>query len=153
TQILLEIGLSGTLSTLVHQHPGKATEQVVLTSLHRPQQADSDVAFLLHTLGQLWIHGVEVDWSGFYAHEQRRRVPLPTYPLERRRCWIDPPPQAEPTGGAKAQAEVTPLLVKKPDMAYWFYIPAWKRAPLMPPQSGEIIPSDKVMVFMDACQL
>ena len=30
-----------------------------------------------------------VDWAAFYADERRRRVPLPTYPFERQRYWID----------------------------------------------------------------
>ncbi|HYC88911.1 MAG TPA: beta-ketoacyl synthase N-terminal-like domain-containing protein [Thermoanaerobaculia bacterium] len=45
-------------------------------------------ASMLDALGRLWIAGVRVDWHGFYAHEQRRRVPLPTYPFERQRYWI-----------------------------------------------------------------
>ncbi|RFC46556.1 MAG: Acyl transferase domain-containing protein [Verrucomicrobia bacterium] len=48
---------------------------------------------LLQTVGQLWIHGVEVDWTAFYAGETRRRVPLPAYPFERRRHWVDPTPR------------------------------------------------------------
>jgi len=36
--------------------------------------------------------GVEIDWHAFYAGEQRRRVILPTYPLERKRHWVEPTP-------------------------------------------------------------
>ncbi|HAA26621.1 MAG TPA: hypothetical protein DCE56_01735, partial [Cyanobacteria bacterium UBA8553] len=42
-------------------------------------------------LGQLWLGGVKVNWSGFYANEQRYRVPLPTYPFERQRYWVESP--------------------------------------------------------------
>jgi thioesterase domain-containing protein len=44
---------------------------------------------VLGALGRLWLAGVEVDWDGFHAHERRRRVPLPTYPFERRRFGLD----------------------------------------------------------------
>ena len=44
----------------------------------------------MKALGQLWLARVEVDWSGFYAHERRYRLPLPTYPFERKRYWIEP---------------------------------------------------------------
>jgi thioesterase domain-containing protein/acyl carrier protein len=64
---------------------------VALTSVHHPQENQSDVAFLLTTLGKLWLAGVKIDWSGFYAHEQRQRLSLPTYPFERQRYWIDAP--------------------------------------------------------------
>jgi thioesterase domain-containing protein/acyl carrier protein len=65
-------------------------QQVVLSSLRHPKDAQSDSAFLLTTLGQLWLAGITINWSAFHAHEQRQRLPLPTYPFERRRYWIEP---------------------------------------------------------------
>ena len=44
---------------------------------------------LYETLGDLWALGTAIDWKSFYAHEQRSRVPLPTYPFERKWHWID----------------------------------------------------------------
>ncbi|MEH2448300.1 MAG: aminotransferase class III-fold pyridoxal phosphate-dependent enzyme [Nostoc sp.] len=87
-RILLEVGPGRTLSTLANKQ--KAAQQVVLSSLRHPQQQQSDVAFLLNTLGRLWLEGINVDWSEFYAHEERHRIPLPTYPFERKRYWIEP---------------------------------------------------------------
>lgn len=89
-QILLEIGPGRTLTTLAKRHPDKKAQQIVLSSVRHPQEAGSDVEFLLKALGQLWLARVEVDWSGFYAHERRYRLPLPTYPFERKRYWIEP---------------------------------------------------------------
>jgi acyl transferase domain-containing protein/thioesterase domain-containing protein len=90
-RILLEMGPGRTLSTLAEQHPNKVAEQVILSSLRHPQDSQSDVAFLLNTLGKLWLAGGQVDWSGFYAYERCHRLPLPTYPFERQRYWIEPP--------------------------------------------------------------
>ncbi|MDZ8257274.1 aminotransferase class III-fold pyridoxal phosphate-dependent enzyme [Nostoc sp. ChiQUE01b] len=87
-RILLEVGPGRTLSTLANKQ--KAVQQVVLSSVRHPQQQQSDVAFLLNTLGRLWLEGINVDWSEFYAHEERHRIPLPTYPFERKRYWIEP---------------------------------------------------------------
>lgn len=41
-------------------------------------------------LAKWWTLGADIEWSGLY-HEQPgcRRVPLPTYPFERKRCWLD----------------------------------------------------------------
>ena len=45
---------------------------------------------MLLALGELWVAGVGPDWrTGFYRHERRRIVALPTYPFERRRFWMD----------------------------------------------------------------
>jgi thioesterase domain-containing protein/acyl carrier protein len=97
TRILLEVGPGRTLSTLAKQHPDKVAEHQVLSSLRHPHDEQSDVALLLNTLGQLWLVGGSVDWSGFYATERRQRLPLPTYPFERQRYWIDPPSARKPT--------------------------------------------------------
>jgi acyl transferase domain-containing protein len=95
-QILLEVGPGRTLNTLAKQHPNKGTQQIVLSSLRHPQDQNSDVAFLLTTLGKLWLGGVQIDWSKFYASEQRYRLPLPTYPFERQRYWIEAPGIEQP---------------------------------------------------------
>ncbi|MBC1235671.1 acyltransferase domain-containing protein [Nostoc sp. 2RC] len=88
--VFLEVGPGRTLSTLTKQHLDINAKQNVLTSLPHVQEQKSDVNFLLETLGKLWLFGVNIDWSGFYTHEQRHRLPLPTYPFERERYWIDP---------------------------------------------------------------
>ena len=95
--ILLEIGPGKTLSSLVLQClDEQVADKIVLPSLRHSYEKQSDLAFLLNTLGQLWLSGVEIDWSGFYQREQRDRVPLPTYPFERQRYWIDPPRSCQP---------------------------------------------------------
>ncbi|MDF5721311.1 MAG: aminotransferase class III-fold pyridoxal phosphate-dependent enzyme [Rhizonema sp. PD37] len=92
-RILLEVGPGKTLSTLTNKQA--CAGMVVLSSLRHPQNQQSDVAFLLNTLGRLWLEGINVDWSEFYTHEQRHRIPLPTYPFERKRYWIEPTPKKE----------------------------------------------------------
>jgi len=95
-RVFLEVGPGNTLSTLVKQHLNEAEHKVVLSSIRHPHEQELDVAFILNTLGQLWLTGVEVDWFGFYEKEKRHRVLLPTYPFERRRYWVEP---AEPPRG------------------------------------------------------
>ena len=87
--ILLEVGPGRTLTTLTKQHLEPQAKQFVLTSLRHPKEEEPDIVFVLNTLGRLWMAGVEIDWSGFYSHEQRYRLPLPTYPFERQRYWIE----------------------------------------------------------------
>ena len=90
-QILLEIGPGRTLSNLIKRHPDKDPKQILLTSVRHPQEQYSDIAFTLNTLGHLWLAGVAIDWAKFYTHQQCYRIPLPTYPYERQRYWVDPP--------------------------------------------------------------
>ncbi|MHC5761410.1 type I polyketide synthase [Nostoc sp.] len=147
--VFLEVGPGQNLSTLTKQHLDINAKQHVLTSLPDVQDKQSDVSFLLEKLGQLWLFGVEIDWSVFYTEEQRHRLPLPTYPFERQRYWID----AKKQGKDDNQSPV--LLGKKTDIADWFYIPFWKPSlPLVQLDSKELI-SEKycTLVFIDECGL
>ena len=88
--ILLEIGPGQTLSTLARQHPAAGARHTVLSSLGSAREKPLDQAHLLNALGRLWLAGVPVNWAGFYAQERRQRLPLPTYPFERKRYWVEP---------------------------------------------------------------
>jgi thioester reductase-like protein len=93
---LLEVGPGHGLTTLARQRgpegsgPGGFGEPVVLPSLRPLYDPRPDGAFLLDTVAKLWLAGVEIDWAAFAAGERRNRVPLPAYPFERRRHWIEP---------------------------------------------------------------
>jgi amino acid adenylation domain-containing protein/non-ribosomal peptide synthase protein (TIGR01720 family) len=87
-RILLEVGPGQTLSMLVAQQAGKADSTVVVSTLGGARGQVSDEEFLLGTAGKLWLAGKRLDWPAFHQ-ARRRRVPLPTYPFERKRCWIE----------------------------------------------------------------
>ncbi|MFN6562990.1 MAG: SDR family NAD(P)-dependent oxidoreductase [Nostoc sp. ChiSLP01] len=119
-RIFLEVGPGRTLTTLAKRQ--LASQTMVLTSLRHPQEQVSDVAFLLNTLSRLWLAGLTINWAGFYAREQRRHIPLPTYPFERQRYWIE-------ANSETALSTISPKsLGKKPNIADWFYIPSWKQS-------------------------
>jgi acyl transferase domain-containing protein/glutamate-1-semialdehyde aminotransferase len=88
-QILLEVGPGRTLQTLARQHPEKSAGHILLSTLRDPHDHQPELASLLGTLGQLWLAGAQIDWAGFYARERRHHLPLPTYPFERERHWIE----------------------------------------------------------------
>ncbi len=135
--ILLEVGPGRTLCTFAKQHV-QQEQQIILSSLRHPKEEQADVAFLINTLGRLWLAGVAVDWEKFYNFERRDRLPLPTYPFERERYWIEP---------QKTSKNFLATNHKKPDIADWFYIPIWKQSiALQATQSQK-----KVLIFIDPC--
>jgi acyl transferase domain-containing protein len=69
-----------------------------MPTLQHVRDQGSDLESLLKSVAQLWREGVEIDWNRFYSNERRHRVPLPTYPFERQRYWIDPPVRANGNG-------------------------------------------------------
>ena len=84
--IMLEVGPGRTLTTLV-----KTVKTSAIPTLQHVRDQGSDLESLLKSVSQLWREGVEIDWTRFYGDQNRHRVPLPTYPFERQRYWIDPP--------------------------------------------------------------
>ncbi|MEH2283663.1 MAG: acyltransferase domain-containing protein [Nostoc sp.] len=79
--ILLEVGPGQTLSSFALQciENNPAVSQIILPTLRYSYDRKPDLAFLLKTLGRLWLAGVQIDWTGFYAHEHRHSIPLPAY--------------------------------------------------------------------------
>ncbi len=151
-QVLLGVGLGETLYRRALAHPDKAAHQVVLASLPQPAGDEADVAALLTTLGQLWLAGVRVDWYGFQTHEQRHRLPLPPYPFERQRYWLEPykPTEAGATPAARRLGQ--PVLSKKTDVADWFYLPSWRRT-LLPIPPTEEPAQEHWLLFLDESEL
>jgi phthiocerol/phenolphthiocerol synthesis type-I polyketide synthase E len=96
-RILLEVGPGQNLGSLAIQHPvsSQVADPLVLPSLRHAYDYQSDIAFLLRSVGRLWLAGVSLDWTTFYADQRRLRVPLPTYPFERRRHWVDLRPRLD----------------------------------------------------------
>jgi len=145
--ILIEVGPGQSLSTFARRHSAKPAEHIVLPSLRHPREAQPDLDFLLHKLGRLWIRGVPVNWTRFHRHERRNRVPLPGYPFERERYWIDATEHMTRTA-----ANVSP---KKPDVADWFYTPSWKKTPLAQSFRSEASATapGRWLIFEDDCGL
>ena len=44
---------------------------------------------MLESLGQLYVKGLKVDWSGFEQDYSCQKVALPTYPFQRERYWLE----------------------------------------------------------------
>ena len=152
-RILLEVGPGRTLSTFAKQH--QMDELVALTSIRHPQEQQSDVAFLLNTLGHLWLAGVPVDWSGFYARERRHHLPLPTYPFERQSYWIEPQKPTPEIGQQGTEKIPQDSLGIKNSIADWFNVPSWKRSMLPQPLNSKVQVTQLGcwLVFVDECGL
>ena len=82
--LFLEIGPHPALLTMGKRCVPK-NENSWLPSL---QRGGDDWKCLLRSLSALYTQGVTVDWNGFDRDYPRRRLPLPTYPFERKRYWI-----------------------------------------------------------------
>jgi amino acid adenylation domain-containing protein/non-ribosomal peptide synthase protein (TIGR01720 family) len=141
---LLEVGPGRSLSSLAARHPERSPAQRVAASAGRTGGEDDGHEPLLVALGQLWLAGAEIDWAGVHAGEHRRRVPLPTYPFERQRYWIEP--VLRPDRAAAEQPD------RRRPLDEWFYVPSWKSSALLRPvraEAGRAAQMGPWLVFVD----
>ncbi|OHX11184.1 KR domain-containing protein [Chromobacterium sphagni] len=64
----------------------------------------------LGKLLELWVAGLEIDWSRLYGARPPRRISLPTYPFARERYWLPELGAAAATPPAPALAQPAALL-------------------------------------------
>jgi acyl transferase domain-containing protein/acyl carrier protein len=88
----LEMGPSAALLAAAQPCVPELSDAPWLPSLRRGRD---DFETLLSSLGALWAHGGAVDWTAYHAERPRRRRPLPTYPFQRERHWLEAPPARE----------------------------------------------------------
>lgn len=120
-RVLVEVGPGNALTTLAIRHPAsQGAKERVLPTMRRVYERQSDIAFLLNTLGKLWVMGAQIDWQGFYQDQRRQRVALPTYPFEPDRYWVEP--------GSQENSQIQQPMDHRSEIADWFYLPTWKRA-------------------------
>ncbi|MCP4654603.1 MAG: acyltransferase domain-containing protein, partial [bacterium] len=116
SRVLLEVGPGSTLTTLTRRHLEKGSERTVVASLPSPKEKRSAHEAALTALGRLWLAGLSPDWPAVHGDARRRRIPLPSYPFERQRYWVEESTarvgQGALTAGRRPQE--------------WLFSPGWK---------------------------
>jgi acyl transferase domain-containing protein/thioesterase domain-containing protein/acyl carrier protein len=120
--ILLEIGPGNTLGALCELNAKFSESHKMISSLRTRNNETGDAEFTMGALAQVWVAGKKIDWKGFHAHEQRQRLPLPTYPFERARFWIEPGKRVESAALSKETAKEVREIE--------FFGESWKRSDL-----------------------
>ncbi|MFC0031668.1 type I polyketide synthase [Micromonospora chaiyaphumensis] len=121
-RVLVELGPGQALGSLAAQVGSAATPPV--SSLPGAFDRDPEAVHFLRAAGRLWLAGVPLT-PPVPADRPPRRVPLPTYPFQRRRHWAAGPAGSRPHRAA-------PSLTRRPDVADFFQVPAWATLPPRP---------------------
>jgi phthiocerol/phenolphthiocerol synthesis type-I polyketide synthase E len=119
--VFLEIGPSDSLALMSRKQLDKKKHQAAFSSLRNPPGSFAPYAFLITTLGRLWTFGVKVEWEKFDS-VQKRRVPLPTYPFEHQRYWVQPTASTHQSCVTDQSAAVS----------QWLNAQRWKRTAPVP---------------------
>ncbi|MGH9759683.1 MAG: acyltransferase domain-containing protein, partial [Blastocatellia bacterium] len=143
-RVLLEVGPPGPLKasagaphtrdrvvirTLRRPGPDQEGGGIAVASKRGPAPKQANANVVAETIASLWVNGVVVDWDRVHEGELRNLVPLPSYPFERQRYWIEASGFAE----QKAQNRTE----ERADFSKWFYGQVWKRAPLPNKSHGQ----------------
>ncbi len=112
----LELGPGGALSAMARASLG--SEATVAPTLRRGRPEPEALAA---ALAEVHLGGAELDWERYFG--ERPRVPLPPYPFQRRRFWLDPegPGASDPVAIGQVDPEHPFLasLVALPDEEGW----------------------------------
>jgi acyl transferase domain-containing protein len=89
--IFLDCGPKPSLACVLqsmNSEPG--SKQIVAVASRTDEHPSSEVRALITAIGRLWLAGAQIDWAAFYKGQDGRVVPLPAYPFQRSRYWVDP---------------------------------------------------------------
>src|SRR5580704_1709229 len=121
-RVWLEVGPGRTLSDLVRTNLGVPTDEIIIPTMVSVERDGGQLCDFLNSLGRLWLAGVPLTWQNLYRDEKRYRVPLPTYPFQRQRYWID-------SSGNEIRTQATLRQpVRNSEIASWYYVPTWKQS-------------------------
>jgi acyl transferase domain-containing protein/acyl carrier protein len=70
------------------------------------EDGPSALAFI-ETLAGLYVRGAAIRWEALHHRHPRRRIPLPTYPWQRQRCWFS---DGAPDSSSTSRKKPGPLL-------------------------------------------
>jgi len=139
-RVYIEVGPGRALSSLVKAQGSIEANQVV-NSLPHPEEVGDDRLHFVAAAGRAWVLGLGVNLDHLWAKRAAQRVPLPTYPFQHKKYFIEP---AAATVSRDDDAN-TPR--KQKNMEDWGYSPRWETS------SRRISPTvsapETYLVFMD----
>jgi amino acid adenylation domain-containing protein len=124
--VFLEVGPKAVLSSLARKSQSAQNNRGVISTLDIDRITEDKSIYV--AVSKAWELGLPLSWERHYAQEQLSRIPLPTYPFERKRHWIDAPAPG-------AYKSLNKPSGRRP-LDEWFYLPHWR--PTITPKSLDL---------------
>ncbi len=112
--IFVEVGPGKVLSTLVKQCSSLVNVKTVINMIRHPKEKENDIDYFMKKIGELWCHGINVDFRSHYAEHPLRKISLPGYPFKGQEFRM-----LQMVGGN--ENVIQPI-------TEWLYRPCWKFA-------------------------
>jgi acyl transferase domain-containing protein len=100
-QIIISLRPDPALNAMINEMPLPAPTLIKYT--HQGNENRFDSGALCHFIGEFWLAGGQINWLQFYHQEKRHRIPLPTYPFQRERYWVEPGKRQKLAGSPDSQ--------------------------------------------------
>ncbi|HEX6688118.1 MAG TPA: type I polyketide synthase, partial [Solirubrobacterales bacterium] len=108
TSAYLELGPDPVLCAMARECLGEDESQATFVPTLR--EGRDEAGAIATAIGNAHAAGAGVDWGAFFKGSGARRVPLPTYPFQRRRYWLNATGAAGDAGAIGLTAAEHPLL-------------------------------------------
>jgi phthiocerol/phenolphthiocerol synthesis type-I polyketide synthase E len=118
--------------------------RLIISAMPESLSVTGEQPFLFKNVAKFWVNGGKVNWYKFYDDEKRLRMPLPTYPFERERYWIEPGKAA----GAE-QNDASLDIRPRPDLETEYVAPRTETEKTIAAICGEILGYDRIGVNDD----
>jgi phthiocerol/phenolphthiocerol synthesis type-I polyketide synthase E len=132
-RLLLETGPGEALIGIARQ---QLSTSVMVPALGAENRQSTDTMVFQQAVAKTWEYGVSIRWERLDDGLKARRVPLPTYPFERQRYWIERESAAidiatplSPERPVPLAASVSPSAARRDEVSTWFYATSWQSTP------------------------
>ena len=106
--LFIEVGPNAHLSSNIKASLVDINSKTSILTLDRPGNNNRNI--ISRTKGNIWCYTSQVFDELWASHTNARKIPLPTYPFERKRHWIDYiPKDAETRGPSKIETDLGPI--------------------------------------------
>jgi amino acid adenylation domain-containing protein len=146
--IFIEVGPGRDLSELLTPYINGRSSQKVINLVRPESKKVSDIYYLLNKMGQLWLYGKRIHWQAFHGENNRKRIPLPSYPFEK----VPYPIENNLLQAATKWLSENSTDEKTGDFEHCFYMPTWKRSPILYLEQNYRPGKAQWLVFMDKNQ-
>lgn len=117
--LLIEVGTQNSFKPFVRENRNFQNQEI-LSGIRHAKSKVSDEAYLSKLICDLWLHGVEIDWTKYYEHETRTKASFPTYPFKALEFPFEEERFTDFINGSSSRYGLQPL-------DQWYYHMGWQR--------------------------
>jgi acyl transferase domain-containing protein/thioesterase domain-containing protein/acyl carrier protein len=116
----IEVGPGRALASLAKMQEAIAASHVA-NSLPHPDETTDDQLHFLSTVGRCWAAGLEVDIERQWSNSAPQRIPLPTYPFQHQRYFLNVVANAQADRDSETFGKIA-------EIVDWGWRPVWRQS-------------------------